>query len=445
MISMNLHQAAAMTGATLIGKPAIFRGVSTDSRSDCSSTLFVALKGENFNGEDYCEKAIENGAAALLTTQAQDVQTPQLICSDTLEALSILAKYWSHQCKVKTIAITGSNGKTTVKNMVRSILSVSHKCIATKGNFNNELGVPLTLCQISHNDEYAVIEMGAAQIGDISHLTSLVEPQCATITNVASAHIGRFGSLDNIALGKAEVFESLNESQYAILNRDDTYYSQWENNINSKYLCFGTSKKANIRITNSCPFNLLLIDEEINNIQLPIFGLHNQLNAACAASICKSLGIENSDIKQGLERFKSEQGRMENLGIIGGNLVINDSYNANPESVKAAIDTLALRTGPTTLIIGDMAELGQQSKQLHKEIGLYAKQKQITNLISIGTDSKQASQAFSKNAAHFDSIKQASILIHKDWNHLGTVLIKGSRSMHLEDLISNIIDKEKAA
>jgi UDP-N-acetylmuramoyl-tripeptide--D-alanyl-D-alanine ligase len=434
-----------MTGATLIGKPAVFRGISTDSRADCSSTLFVAIKGENFNGEQYCQQAIENGAVAVLTTKAQDIQAPQLICQDSLEALSILAKNWCKQCNVKTIAITGSNGKTTVKNMVYSILSISHKSIATEGNFNNELGVPLTLCNISHDDEFAIIEMGAAEIGDIKRLVSLVEPQTAAITNVAPAHIGRFGSLDNIAKGKAEIFTKLGSENYAILNIDDSYYHQWQSSINSKALSFGTHKEADVRAIIGSSFKIVIDDEIIENIQLPTFGKHNQLNASCAAAIAKSVGITNEDIKRGLERFKPEHGRMQNLGRVGGNLIIDDSYNANPESVKAAIDLLTTEHNQSTLVLGDMAELGSESESLHCEIGKYAAIKGLTNLISIGKDSIYASQAFSKSANHFETIQKAAEEIHISWHSLGTVLIKGSRSMHLEDLITIIIDKEKAA
>jgi UDP-N-acetylmuramoyl-tripeptide--D-alanyl-D-alanine ligase len=442
---MNLHQAAAMIGATLIGKPAVFRGISTDSRSDCSNTLFVALKGQNFNGEKYCQQAIDNGAVAVISTQAQDILAPQLICADSLQALSTLAKNWCKQCKVKPIAITGSNGKTTVKNMVHSILSISHKCLATNGNFNNEIGVPLTLCQISKDDEFAIIEMGAAQIGDIKWLVSLVEPQVATITNVASAHIGRFGSIENIAIGKSEIFEPLNHDDFAILNRDDSYYDQWKSKINSKSISFGSHHEADVRVEQQKTFNLRIFKEIIENIQLPVFGVHNQINAACASAIAISFGISNSDIKKGLEQFKPEHGRMQNLGMIGGNNVIDDSYNANPQSVKAAIDLLSSQENQTTLILGDMAELGEQSIQLHTEVGAYAKLMGINQLISIGNDSKFSSSAFSKTALHFDSIQQASENIYANWSQLGTVLFKGSRSMKLEELITLIRNMEKAA
>ena len=445
MINYNLHQAASITGATLIGKPCHFRGISIDSRTDCSHKLFIAIQGPHFNGENYCQQAIDNGAIAILVSSPQDINIPQLICNNSLKALTVLAKNWAKQCQAKIIAITGSNGKTTVKNMLKSILSIANQCSATQGNLNNEIGVPLTLCNIHANDKYAIIEMGAAQLGDISYLVSLVDIETAVLTNVSAAHIGRFGSLENIVHEKGKIFSNQKETQHCILPFDDDNYSTWVSASNCKILNFGTNNDADIRVETNKTFNLLTKSGSIEDIKLPIAGQHNQLNAACAASAAISLGINYTEIKQGLQNFISESGRLEDLGIFNGNRIINDSYNANPQSVKAAINVLATYNHPTTLVFGDMAELGTDSQQLHQAIGHYCKQQNISHLLTIGADSKYASMAFSDNIQHFDSINSLKNHLLENWSQFGSILVKGSRSMHLENLINGLTDSEKVA
>ncbi len=433
MISMNTHQATTIVGGTLIGKAIQFRGVSIDSRQDCSGKLFVAIKGENFNGEDYCQQAVDNGAVALLVTQAKEENVPQMICEDSLKALTILAKNWAKQCQAKIIAITGSNGKTTVKNMVSSILSMSTQCSATQGNLNNEIGVPLTLCSIHPQDKYVVIEMGAAKLGDISYLVSLVDIHTAVLTNVSVAHIGRFGSYENIVHEKGQIISTLPEDGYAILPKDDENFDKWNEETKATVISFGADENSDCSI------------ELIKNIELPVAGLHNQINATCAIAVSKSCMVSDEDIKKGLEQFVPEAGRLENLGKFDGNVIINDSYNANPESVKAAINVLAEYEQPTTLIFGDMAELGVDSKTLHVEIGCYAKALNISNLLTIGKESKHAGLSFSENLFHFKDIPSLKVYLLANWRKLGTILIKGSRSMHLEKLIEDLEKSEVAA
>ena len=265
MITMSLHQAAAIIGATLAGKALQFRGISTDSRQDCSHKLFVALKGPNFNGEDYCQQALDNGAIAILVSSPQDIQIPQLICKDSLKALSILAKNWVKQCPAKIIAITGSNGKTTVKNMIHSILSVSNQCSATKGNLNNEIGVPLTLCAIHPNDKYAIIEMGAAKLGDISWLISLLEIDTAVITNVPAAHIDRFKSFANIVHEKGQIISALENENCAVLPIDDDYFSVWSQKTKGNIISFGFNPNADIKIDDNNDFNLIINNYSIQS------------------------------------------------------------------------------------------------------------------------------------------------------------------------------------
>lgn len=444
MISMNLHQAAAVTGATLIGKPAQFHGVSSDSRGDCSGRLFIALKGDNFNGESYCQQAIDNGAVAVLVSNTQDVACPQLICDDTLISLSILAKNWVKQCKTNIIAITGSNGKTTVKNMIESIFSVSNNCSATQGNFNNEIGVPLTLCNVSQDDKYAIIEMGAAKLGDISWLASLVNIHTAVITNVSNAHIGRFGSYENIVTEKSEIIANLSAQAFAVVPNDNHNFEYWNKITQAQIISFG-STDADVKIDSGNQFNLLFNNEKMPDIKLPVAGMHNKINAASATAVALSFNIKQEDVRYGLENFNPASGRLQNLGQINGNTIINDSYNANPESTKAAIDVLSEFKQPTTLILGDMAELGNDSIKFHQEMGVYAKKNNISHLLTIGNDSLHSSTAFSNKPLHFKDISSLSSQLLENWNTYGTLLIKGSRSMHLEDLIDNIRNSEKVA
>lgn len=447
MISMNLHQVASLLGATLIGKPTHFKGVTTDSRTNNEGKLFIALKGDNFNGEDFVSQAIENGAVAVLCSSPQDGNVSQLIVDDTLDSLTVLAKNWAQQCSAKKIGITGSNGKTTVKNMLHSILSQSHKCFATPGNFNNEIGVPLSLCQISKRDDFAVIEMGAAQIGDIAQLVSLVSLDSACITSISAAHIGRFGSLKNIVKGKSEIFSNLNENNYAIFNPEIEELADIERGLNCKTLTFGSQEKQNVSISSEKPFVLKVSANQFYELEinLPILGKHNQQNAACAGALAASLGISGDDIKQGLEKFEAEKGRLEVLGDINNCFVINDSYNANPASMKAAIDVLAEFEGTRTLIVGDMAELGSDAKELHKETGKLAATNKIDNLIAIGKYSGQIKFGFGGSALSFKNKDEATKYIKTNWNRFGTVLFKASRSMQLETIIEKINSKGEAA
>jgi len=292
--------------------------------------------------------------------------------------------------------------------------------------------MPLTLCKIQAQDEYAVIEMGAAQLGDISHLTSLVDINTAAITNVSPAHIGRFGSFDNIVKEKGQIITSIGEQSFAVLPMDDEYFEFWKGNTVGKVMSFGKHLQADVNIAS------------LKDIHLPIAGKHNLDNAACAKAIALSCNIDAQDIKKGLECFTPEAGRLENLGFINGVNIINDAYNANPNSVKAAIDVLTEISGAKTLVLGNMAELGDDSKKLHQQIGEYAQTNNITQLFCIGEQAQHACLSFTGGKC-FDDIRDLKSHLLKNWSTLGTLLVKGSRSMRLENLINALIDSEKAA
>lgn len=450
MIKMTFAQAISVINGSLTGTDTplekTFTGISTDSRADCTGTLFVALKGENFNAENFCHQAMDNGAVAVLVTQDTGIKAPQLICQDTIKGLSALGQAWAKKCSAKVIAITGSNGKTTVKNMLKSILSVAHKCCATEGNFNNEIGVPLTLCQIGSDDDFAVIEMGAAQLGDISHLIGLVDAHTTILTNASAAHIGRFGSFENIVTEKGQICAQLTAQQHSVLPIDDEHYDYWLNSTAAQVNSFGFNTAADVKVSQQ-PNSWDLVTKVgiIEDITLPVVGKHNKANAACACAAALTLDINDEQIKQGLQTFVPANGRLQNMGTINGNLLINDSYNANAASVKAAIDVLNECTGTTTLVFGDMAELGTDSEALHRSVGQYCQQKGITHLLTIGKDSRYASKTFKQNTKHFKDMDALKEHLVNNWQQFGTILVKGSRSMRLEQLIKTLMNEEKVA
>ncbi len=446
MINMTLSQAAKIANVSLLGNDLSFTGISIDSRADCTGTLFVAIKGKNFNAEDFCQQALDNGANAVLVSQDIGLSAPQLISKDVISSLTSMGQYWAKHCPAKIIAITGSNGKTTVKNMLKSIFTIAHKCCATVGNFNNELGVPLTLCNIGIDDDYAVIEMGAAKLGDISHLIALVEATTTILTNASPAHIGRFGSFENIVKEKGQICAQLNENQHSILPIDDDNYDYWFKHTNASVSSFGYNENADVRaIIKEKSFDIISNTSTIKDIHLPVAGTHNKINAACACAAALTFGIAPSQIKQGLEQFTPEKGRLQNMGIVNGNELIDDSYNANSASVKAAIDVLAQYKSTTTLVFGDMAELGEESDTLHQMVGKYCKDKNISHLLTIGKKSLQASLTFSNEVKNFNDIESLKTHLLHNWEQYGTILVKGSRSMHLEDLITALINVEKTA
>lgn len=450
MIQMNLHQMMAITGGSLVGKEARIQGVTTDSRNDCSGRLFVALKGVFHNGEDYCQQAVEQGAAAVMVSQAVEVDVPQLIVKDTLVAMQALANAWVKQVGTKVVAITGSNGKTTVKNMLFSVLQQRYQCHATKGNYNNEIGVPLSLLSIAKEDEVAVIEMGAAQVGDIAHLTGMIKPDISLVTNIGNAHVGRFGSEANIATAKAEIYQALDSKGLAVVNADSPYCEQFKNQISSRIITFGESEHADFRL---CQVHDVWVvrtrrGEQIE-LNLPVIGYHNFLNATAVVAIAMSLRLTAAEIHKGLAKFKPEPGRLEKHENSAGLVIINDAYNANPASVEAAIDVLKTQVKPTVLILGDMAELGEYAQQMHQQVAGYAQAQDIDHVLAVGEYAATICAAIQTNQSKTDC--HAFARVDELMTHLretppeqGTVLVKGSRSMRLERVVDVLMSGEVA-
>lgn len=450
MIQMNLHQLAAIVGGSLVGKEARIKGVTTDSRGDCQGKLFVALQGEYFNGEDFCQAAVQRGAAAVMVAHAVEVDVPQLIVKNTLVALQAMATAWVKQTGVQVIGVTGSNGKTTVKNMLLSVLSQKYRCHATTGNYNNEIGVPLSLLSIAAEDQVAVIEMGAAKVGDIALLTRIIRPHVALVTNIGNAHVGRFGSVDNIAQGKGEIYQALDVDGIAVINADSPYADQFKANTNGKVMTFGLHEQADFRLVEQAGQHQVMTRRgESLALELPVLGEHNYLNATAVVAIALSMQVDFPEIAHGLRNFVPEAGRLQIIPAGDSLTIIDDSYNANPASVNAAIDVLKAQASPTLLILGDMAELGEFAEQMHQQVGDYACQQGINQVLAVGEYAQQVcgqanAQVSTQSNTPVDGFRcQSFAAVDELMTHLqqhrptaGTVLVKGSRSMRLERVVA---------
>jgi UDP-N-acetylmuramoyl-tripeptide--D-alanyl-D-alanine ligase len=440
MIQMNVHQISAIVGGSMVGKEARIQGVEIDSRADCHGRLFVALPGERVDGHEYCRQAVEQGAAAVLVARPVEVGVPQIICQNTLQALQALAAAWIRQTSAKVIGITGSNGKTTVKNMLLSVLSQKHRCTATMGNLNNEIGVPLSLLSVAKDDQFAVIEMGAAQLGDIRLLASLAQPHMAVVTNVSQAHIGRFGSEDNIAEGKGELFEGLSSEGVAVINADSPYAGQWLASTPAKTVTFGQAETADYRLLETdTGFVIRCGDQQRSAIDLPVPGRHNYLNACAVYAMTSELGVSAADIVSGLKAFQAAPGRLNTTRINQQLTVIDDSYNANPASFKAAIDVLQEQASPTVLVVGDMAELGDSAADWHQQVGAYARCHQIDQVLAVGEFAPAVCAGYQQACQSFQAVGELLEHLKTHVIDQGTVLVKGSRSMRLEQVVEFLV------
>ncbi|MBT6278920.1 MAG: UDP-N-acetylmuramoyl-tripeptide--D-alanyl-D-alanine ligase [Candidatus Thioglobus sp.] len=391
-----------------------FSGIYTDTRQRMDGGVFLALIGDNFDAHNYIQKAEEMGAVAIIASRQVSSRLPVLLVKNTQDALSKIAKHHLNNIKPMAVAITGSNGKTTTKNLLANILKLSAPTLKTAGNLNNHLGVPMTLLKLEPTHQYAVIEMGANHLGEIKHLRELVQPDVAVVTNTGDAHIGEFGSKENLISAKGEIYSVDSQN---ITNTNTNYTAD---------LSFGNDGDVFASNIHESNFTLNIKEENID-VSLQLIGKHNIDNALAASACAHALGIDIDQIKLGLENTKAESGRLNTIRTEKFTL-IDDTYNASPTSVKAALETLSQYRGELVVILGDMAELGDEAISLHQQVGKLAKQ--ITaNFYSFGTLSKHY------QAQHFDSRQQLSDHITK--NHLGsTVLVKGSRIAQLDKLIT---------
>jgi len=434
-----------------------FSRVCTDSRVLQSGDLFVALHGPNFDGHDFLDQAQQKGAAAALVSRFDErLQLPQLLVADTLLALGQLASWWRQLHAIPVVAVTGSNGKTTVKEMLASILRQRHSVLVTQGNLNNDIGVPLTLLGLNAGHEYAVIEMGASKAGDIDYLTRLALPDVALITNVAPAHLEGFGDIAGVARAKGEIFNGLGPDGTAVLNADEVRVGIWRVMTADKHtISFGLRNEADVTAVGlaaeaplGCSFKLCTPAGQVD-ISLVLVGRHNVMNALAAASAALALNIPVTDIKGGLESMRPVNGRLAPAPGIFGSRLINDTYNANPGSICAALNVLVSCPGETVLVLGDMAELGNSAAALHEQVGRQARIRGVKRLYTVGEYAGLAAGTFGSGGQHFPDQQSLIAALQQDLAHCEgagscTILVKGSRSMHMERVVEALTTNGEA-
>jgi UDP-N-acetylmuramoyl-tripeptide--D-alanyl-D-alanine ligase len=447
---MLLSEAANALHARFTGTDAMFTSVGTDSRHVTKNQLFVALKGDHLDGHDYAAQAIAQGAAAVLVSNTGLSVEPAIIAEDTYQALGELAAYWRTKFSIPFIAITGSNGKTTVKEMITAILMEKvggHDAIhATAGNLNNHIGLPLTLLNLRAKHQFSVLEMGMSHLGEIDYLTRIAKPNIAVINNAGTAHIGEVGSRDNIAKAKGEIFAGLSEDGVAVINADDDYVAYWKSlNTGKKIVTFGLKGQADVTATyeeiDGLSHVYLTTPQGGVSFKLNVLGAHNVRNALAASAVAVALGISNADITRGLENFAGVKGRLQRKSGLNKAVLIDDTYNANPDSMKAAIDVLAHQEGEKILVLGDMGELGADAERMHAEIGAYAKAAGLTKLYCLGELSIGMAREFGVGAQNYATPVAIAEAIKPLLSKVTTVLVKGSRFMKMERVVDLLEEK----
>ena len=431
--------------ARRVGDDASFTGVSIDSRAINPGQLFVALTGPRFDGHDYLDQVAAKGAVgALVEREVAGSALPQLVVGDTRKALAQLGAMNRNAFIDKPVAaITGSSGKTTVKEMLASILRTRGSVLATRGNLNNELGVPLTLLELAPEFDAAVIELGASRVGEIAFTVSLTKPHVVVLTNAGTAHVGEFGGPEKIVQAKGEIIEGLDSRGVAVLNRDDKAFDIWvARAAGRKVLSFSrTSDQADFYATDlgidarGCPTFTLNGPSGSAQVQLNLLGVHNVANALAAAAAAHALGVSLPGIAAGLNNVQPVKGRTVAQLASNGMRVIDDTYNANPTSVAAATDILAGFAGRTVLVLGDIGELGDWAEQGHHDVGAYAAGK-IDALYAVGPLMAHAVKAFGQDARHFANQADLIEALSAEQDKNTTILIKGSRSAAMENVVA---------
>jgi UDP-N-acetylmuramoyl-tripeptide--D-alanyl-D-alanine ligase len=440
-----LLDAAQAVGGRLVGDDHRFAAVSTDSRTLKPGTLFVALRGPNFDGRDFVAAAAAQGAIGAMVEGAVSHALAQIVVSDALRALQQLGQAWRADFTVPIVAVGGSNGKTTAKEMTAAILSRMGPCLATHGNLNNHIGVPLTLMRLEASHQSAVVEMGANRIGDVAELVRLARPTVGLITNAGAEHLEGFGSLDGVAQGEGEMVSCLDPAATAVINADDAYAEYWRKAAKAgRIITFGVHADADFmardpqqtiergefatRFTLQCPLGQ-------RPIMLKAGGAHNIGNALAAAAAASAAGASLEHIALGLADFRPVAGRLQLKAGTRDSWIIDDSYNANPSSVRAALEVLRSLPGVTWLVLGDMAELGEFAEDSHAHMGAYARDCGIKRLFALGPQSSRAVETFGTGAEWFADADSLTRRLQAELAPGVTVLIKGSRVNRLERVV----------
>ncbi len=495
MIKTSMSEIAQKIGAQMIGEDVDISTVFTDSRRENPKGLFVALKGPHFDAHRFVDGVLDSGASGVVVEHPVETDKTQIVVSNTRLALAEIARLNRDKSQAKYIGITGSSGKTTVKEMVASILQLSGKTFATLGNLNNDIGVPLTLLDIDETIEFGVIELGANHAGEVAFTADITRPDVALVNNVSAAHLEGFGDLHGVARAKREIYSALSQDGIAVLNGDDDFFDYLQKKITAKKMIFSVKADADVMAKNiqlndnqSSTFELhylpkqnlpkqnlpkqnlpkqKLLQQDLPQqelpqqvtICLPVVGQHNIANALAAASCCLAVGISLSQIAAGLENTPVVAGRLVIHQLGSGCRMIDDTYNANIASMKAAIDLLSQYPAPKILVLGDMAELGESGRQYHQQVGEYAKQANIDKLFSCGvltqfsqmafTESdddyrsshqKQSGQISDRRGQHFNHQKELVKKLKQEAMADVTILIKGSRSAHMENIVQALLE-----
>jgi len=442
---------ASVTGGEIIqGDPEAFcTSVSTDTRTLSEGSLYIPLTGERFDGHDFVQNAVDAGATAVLTERLLPVTIAQIKVNNTLRALADVAAWHRDQFTGPVVAVTGSAGKTTVKQLMGSVLSQRYQTLITQGNLNNHIGAPLTLLSLRPEHEAAMIELGASGVGEINYTASLVKPQVGILTNVVPVHLEGFGSVDNIASTKGELIDAVASHGVMVLNADDKYFSQWLGRVAERsVISFGLSPDADVYATD--------IQEEITGtrftfhlngnafpVSMSLSGKHNVRNALSVIAAASALDFRPEEIVAGLESALPVSGRLEQCTGQQGQMVLNDAYNANPESFRAAIDVLALAAGKRIVVMGDMGELGEAAEDMHAQTGHYAKEKGIEVFAATGSLSQAAVDAFGENGHWFEDQKSLIEFLKETPDKTDTLLVKGSRSAGMDRVVRALTEEKE--
>ena len=453
---MDLLGAARAMAGRLAGDNVSFCGVSTDSRTTAPGELFIALRGENFDGHAYLAAAMARGAVAAMVADDAAAGLPALDIpfvhvADTRAGLAALAAAWRSRFVLPLIAVTGSNGKTTTKEMIASILNTAFAgaVLSTQGNYNNDIGLPLTLLRLDASHRAAIIEMGMNHPGEIAYLAAIARPTVAVVTNAQRAHLEGMGSLEAIAAEKGSIYSGLDESGIAVFCADDQWAELWRSQSHGLGMAsFAFEKAADVRGRFylhglESRLNIAAAGDEVE-IVLALPGQHNARNALAAATACLAAGVPLAAVQAGLSAFRGLKGRLQRRPALNDALLLDDTYNANPDSVRAGIDVLAATIGHSVLVLGDMGEIGAMSGQFHDEIGGYAKSQGIDRLFTFGEASALAAHNFGSGGAHFQNLDKLIAAVLAELTPETTVLVKGSRFMRMERVADAIAQPSMA-
>jgi len=469
---MNLREAALAVSGELVvgaidacqpgGAQAVelrFTDVSTDSRAAGPGCLFVALVGERFDAHDFIAEVAAKGAVAAIVARSRlaslaaqpDCGLPLIVVDDTRLALGALAASWRQRFRIPVLAVTGSNGKTTTKEMIAAILraqaeidgAVGDAVLATRGNLNNDIGLPLTLLALREQHRYAVVELGMNHPGEIAYLANIARPDAALVINALRAHLEGVGSVEGVAREKGSLFEHLADSGVAVIANDSEFAGLWRK-LSGAHRVLGFSMRGDAEVSARATPAALGVQMEITTpsgiarIFLQAPGMHNAHNAAAAAALCLAAGCSLPAIETGLQKFAGVKGRLQKKQGSNGALLIDDTYNANPDSVLAAIDVLAILPvdGGRILVLGDMGETGNEAVSYHREVGLYARGKGIGSLYALGNLTVSTVDAFGAGGLHFETPELLAEALKRHWTPASAVLVKGSRFMRMERVVS---------